>query len=129
MGIQWFNAKERVGQASFYNNNITLNTIASVPFESAYRVQVGIDENKQVVIEPLSKERVERGDLDEYNLLEIQFRKNYSRICSTALLNKIGGVLGIVFSKDAIRYETEWDDKSNLLVIHMTQEGRPHERH
>ena len=70
MSIKWFSTKEKIGSASFYATNITLNTIASVPFEYAYRVQVGIDDNGNIVIEPLSKERVIRGDLDEENIFK-----------------------------------------------------------
>ncbi len=34
MGIIWFGLKEREGVASFYDNNITLNTVASYPLKS-----------------------------------------------------------------------------------------------
>ena len=37
MAITWFGMKEREGIASFYSNNITLNTVASYPLLDAYR--------------------------------------------------------------------------------------------
>ena len=76
MPIQWFSTEEKVGTASFYSTNITLNTIASVPFEYAYRVQVGMDEDRNVVIRPLTKEKVQSGDLDEYTIQQISIKKH-----------------------------------------------------
>ena len=122
MGITWFSTKERLGQASFYDSNITLNIIASVPFDAAYRVQVGIDDDKNIIIEPISKDRVVRGDLDEYSLLTIQMKKSYSRINSTSLMKNIASSLGIELSKTPIKFDTKWDDDNNQLVI-LTGKG------
>jgi hypothetical protein len=122
MGITWFDSKEREGVASLYDNNITLNVEASVPFEYAYRVKVGVDEKKNIVIAPLSKERVLRGDLDEYSLLEIAYKKSYSRICSTSLMKRIAEESGLSLSKEAQRFPTSWDEEANLLTIHVAKE-------
>lgn len=115
--IEWWTSKEKRGQATLYSSNITLNKIASVPFEFAYRVQVGMDENKNIVIEPIVKERVERGDMDEYNLLEIKIKPSYSRICSTDLMSFISKAIGVSLGKDPVKYETEWEEENNHLVI------------
>jgi hypothetical protein len=123
MGITWFDSKEREGVASLYDNNITLNVEASVPFEYAYRVKVGVDEKKNIVIAPLSKERVLRGDLDEYSLLEIAYKRSYSRICSTSLMKRIAAETGLTLSKEAKRFATSWDEDDNLLTIHLDKEG------
>ena len=122
MGITWFSTKERLGQASFYDSNITLNIIASVPFDMAYRVQVGIDDDKNIIIEPISKDRVVRGDLDEYSLLTIQMKKSYSRINSTSLMKNIASSLDLELSKTPIKFDTKWDDDNNQLVI-LTGKG------
>ena len=122
MGITWFSAKEKVGSASFYASNITLNTVASVPFEYAYRVQVGMDDNGNIVIEPLSKERVLRGDLDEYAIQTIAVKKTYSRISSTSLMKRIAEALDIKLSDAPVKFETTWDDKANLLTV-LTGKG------
>ena len=117
MSIKWFSTKEKIGSASFYATNITLNTIASVPFEYAYRVQVGIDDNGNIVIEPLSKERIIRGDLDEYDLLTIAVKKTYSRISSTALMKRIQESLNINLKENSMKFDTKWVEKDNLLII------------
>lgn len=121
--IEWWTSREKRGQATLYNSNITLNKIASVPFEFAYRVQVGMDENKNIIIEPISKERVERGDMDEYNLLEIKIKSSYSRICSTGLMSFISKAIGVSLGKDPIRYETEWKEEDNHLIIFSGKEN------
>ena len=117
MGITWFTTKEKTGTASFYKTNITLNTVASVPFEYAYRVQVGLNEDGNIVIQPLSKERVIRGDLDEYAIQSIAIKKTYSRISSTSLMKSIGETLNVELSDNPIKFETSWDDKENILTI------------
>ena len=117
MGITWFTTKEKAGTASFYKTNITLNTVATVPFEYAYRVQVGLSEEGNIVIQPLSKERVIRGDLDEYAIQSIAIKKTYSRISSTSLMKNIAEALGIELSDNPVKYETSWDEKENILTI------------
>ena len=117
MNIKWFSSKEKIGSASFYNTNITLNTIASIPFEYAYRVQVGLDETNNVVIQPLPKDKVIRGDLDEYTIYQIAIKKTYSRISSTSLMKKIGEALEIELSNQPLKFETYWNEDENVLII------------
>ena len=57
--ITWFNVKAKNGVASLYNNNITLNTTAMYPFEDAHRVQVGLDDNGNIVYTIVSERIVE----------------------------------------------------------------------
>lgn len=122
MAIKWLTTKEKNGVASLYNTNITLNTVASVPFEFAYRCQVGITEEGNLVIEPLSKERVLRGDLDEYAVLKISVKPTYSRISSTSLMNKISEYIGRELTDKPLKFETVWDEKENILTILINKE-------
>lgn len=115
--IQWFNVKDRSGVASFYPNNITLNTTAMYPFDTAFKVQVGMDENKNVVIMPLSKETVESGVLDECCLLKIEMHKSFARISSSSLLKQIAEELGLELSKKPIQFATRWDSVENVLIV------------
>ena len=115
--IKWFNVKERNGVASLYSNNITLNTTAMYPLDFAYKVQVGIDEDKSILIKPLSKDVVESGVLDECCLLKLETHKSFARISSTLLMKQISEELGIILSKTPIQFETKWDSVENVLVI------------
>ena len=74
--IKWFNVKAKNGVATLYTNNITLNTTAMYPFDIAHKVQVGLSEEGNIVIQPLTKAVVEKGDLDESCLLKIERHKS-----------------------------------------------------
>lgn len=115
--IKWFNVKDRNGVASLYANNITLNTTAMYPMEAAYRVQVGMDEEGNVIVKPLTKNVVETGALDECCLLKIEFHKSFARISSASLLKQIGEELHLTLSKTPIQFETKWDSVENILII------------
>ena len=115
--IKWLNVKERSGVASLYQNNITLNTTAMYPLDFAYRVQVGIDDDKNIIVMPLSKDTVESGVLDECCLLKLEIHKSFARISSTSLLKQIGEELHLSLSKNPLQFETKWDSKENVLII------------
>ena len=115
--IKWFNVKAKNGVASLYSNNITLNTTAMYPFEDAHRVQVGLDDDNNIVIQPLSKAVVESGKLDESCLLKLERHKSFARISSTSLMKQIGEVLKITLSKSPVQFETSWDSEKNVLTI------------
>lgn len=115
--VKWFNVKAKTGVASLYSNNITLNTTAMYPLEDADKIQVGLDENNNIVIQPLSKSIVESGDLDESCLLKLERNKSFARISSTSLMKQIGEAIGETLSKTPIQYETSWDLDENVLTI------------
>ena len=120
--IKWLNVKDRSGVASLYQNNITLNTTAMYPLDFAYRVQVGIDDDKKIIIMPLSKDTVESGVLDECCLLKLEMHKSYARISSTQLLKQIAEEFHLSLSKKPLQFETSWDSKENILIIDTRKE-------
>ena len=115
--IKWFNVKAKNGVASLYHNNITLNTTAMYPFEIFDTVQVGLDEEGNIVIQPLSKAVVEKGELDESCLLKLEKHKSFARISSVSLMKQISEIIGVSLSKNAIQYGTSWDSERNILTI------------
>lgn len=121
--IKWFNVKERVGTISLYPNYIMLNTVAMYPFESAFRVLVGVDENQQIIIKPITKDTVESGALDEYSLIKIEMHKSFARISSVSLLKSISEELRLTLTKTPVQYETRWDEKENVLIA-ATRKGK-----
>ena len=121
--IKWFNVKAKNGVASLYSNNITLNTTAMYPFEDAYKVQVGLDDNGNIVIQPLIKSVVESGNLDESCLLKLERHKSFARISSTSLMKQIGEAIGISLSKTPVQFETSWDPEANVLTV-LVNEGK-----
>lgn len=121
--IKWLNVKAKSGVASLYNNSITLNTTAMYPFEIAHRVQVGLTDEGNIVIQPLTKLFIESGNLDESCLLKIERHKSFARISSVALMKQIGEALNLKLSTSPIRFETSWDSEENILTI-LVKEGQ-----
>lgn len=117
--IKWFNVKDRTGVASFYSNNITLNTAAMSPLDFAYKVQVGIDDDDNVIIKPLSRDVVESGALDECCLLNLEIHRSFARISSALLLKQISEAFHLTLSKTPLRFETKWDSVENILIINV----------
>ncbi len=117
--IKWFNVKDRTGVASFYSNNITLNTVAMSPLDFAYKVQVGIDDDDNVIIKPLSRDVVESGALDECCLLNLEIHRSFARISSALLLKQISEEFHLTLSKTPLRFETKWDSVENILIINV----------
>lgn len=115
--IKWINVKAKNGSASLYSNSITLNTTAMYPFEIAHKVQVGISDEGNVVIQPLTKAHIETGDLDESCLLKIERHKSFARISSVALMKQIGEALNLKLSSTPLRFDTSWDSVENILTI------------
>ena len=122
--ITWLSTKDEIGSASLYASNITLNTVAMNKFVTAYRVMVGIDDNNNIILAPLDKDRVLRGDLKEEQLQKISSKKTYSRISSSSLMRQIGNRLNIAFSSTPIKCETRWDDNNNVLILKIKEENK-----
>lgn len=122
--ITWLSTKDEIGSASLYASNITLNTVAMNKFVAAYRVMVGIDDNNNIILAPLNKDRVLRGDLKEEQLQKISSKKTYSRISSSSLMRQIGNRLNIAFSSTPIKCETRWDDNNNVLILKIKEENK-----
>ena len=117
--IKWFNVKERNGVASLYSSNITLNTTAMYPLDTAFKVQVGIRDDGNIIIQPVTKNVVESGVLDESCLLKLESHKSFARISSSLLMKQIAEELGLTLSKTPIRFETIWDSKENILIVNV----------
>lgn len=122
--ITWLSTKDEIGSASLYASNITLNTVAMNKFLTAYRVMVGIDDESNIILAPLDKDRVLRGDLKEEQLQKISSKKTYSRISSSSLMRQIGSRLNIAFSSTPIKCETRWDDNNNVLILKIKEENK-----
>ncbi len=123
MEITWFNLKLAEGQASLNENSITLNKTAMAPFEGAYRVKVGIDEKKNIIIKPLSKDFISHMDLNENDFLGVQITKSYARINSKELMHLVSSCLKLNLGKEALKYPTKYVENEDRLII-LTGKGK-----
>lgn len=116
--IEWINQKNRVGVVSLYQTNMTFNSIATESIVDAYKVQIGVDENDNLIVKPISKERFDRGDIDPFGLYEVAIKKSYSRISSTFLLSVIASKLHIDLSSSSpYKMYSLWDEENGYLII------------
>ena len=123
MDVTWFGEEDKCGQASFYKTNLTLNTVSTDPFRSAYRVRVGGDKSGNIVIMPLVKDQVERDYTGGKGIYVLAVKKSYSRISSTELMSQIAASLGIdTFGEKPLQFRTHFDKREGMLVIETGKE-------
>lgn len=123
MGILWFNEKPKDGVATITPAHITLNKAAATFFESAYNIMLGIDEdNKQIVIRPLSKEESVRRDIAQTKKYRISVRSSYARVTNKAFIEELQETFELKFDdQESIKYKALWDQKENLLKIDLKE--------
>ncbi|MBP5091191.1 MAG: hypothetical protein J6328_01350 [Bacilli bacterium] len=124
MEITWFDEKDKTGIASLYKTNMTLNCVASEPFQSAYRVRVGGDKNGNIIVMPLDKDQVERDFTGGKGIYKIAVKQSYSRLSSTQLMSQIGAMLGLTLSDKPVQFPTYFDKREGVLVITTGKENK-----
>lgn len=117
MVTTWFSIETSEGLATIYDTNITLNVVAMAQLGDAYGVKVGYDDNDSVVIMPLSKADVLRGDIDAKSIFLIKAHSSYMRISSSLLVKMIAEHSHLSFSKTPQRFKTEYDGDAKILRI------------
>ena len=115
MNIVWFKDGSKPGLATLYESNITLNKAATKNFEGFDYVQLGIDyQSKKIVIKPCKN--------GERNAFKISVAPSYSRITNKEFMKEIMKILDTSLT-NALKYNAEWDDKENVLVINLKEKG------
>ncbi len=120
MEIQWF-SKNINGVVSIYETNITLNTVASIHFEGAYKTIVGFNRNDStLIIKKLSKEEVISGAYNNFDLHDVSIKPSYGRINGKELVKNISKHFPLDFtSKTLYKFECSWDDTTKSLTIYL----------
>ena len=123
MNISWFNKGSVDGIASIYNTNITINKTGSIPFEHAYAAQIGISiDDMCLAIKPLSKDRVDRGDLDKDLVFKLSCGATYTRISSSEFVKEVERTFNLKFTNKPRKFVTRWDANNSLLLIDLSKE-------
>lgn len=118
MEIEWLSKKKSDGMVSIYRNNLTFNMVSSAYLNDAFRLRIGV-EGEHIVIEPLDKERVFRGDIDENTIYELKRKRSYSRLADTNLVNAIAEHFNLDLSIEPLKRKTHWDEARKVLVIEL----------
>lgn len=122
--IKWINDKEKEGIVTCYSTNMTFNSVASIFLLNAYKVLVGVDENSNIIVKPISKDRFDMGDLESSGLFDIASKKSYSRISSTSLMSSISEMIGIKFSNVPLKFKSIYDKDNEYLIIKVGKEKK-----
>lgn len=129
--FKWKSKEQGTQFVSIYETNITLNKPASIHFNHAYSVMLGVgNDGKKLGIKPLSKEEYQRGDIGEEMLYKISLRSSYARISNKSFVTHLAEQLGLDFETHTMyKFNAEWDDAEKVLVVdlHSLEEER-HDR-
>lgn len=123
MNISWFNKDEKLGVATIYATNITMNKVISDIIEDSYGVLLGIDkEEKKIILKPISINKYNEGTIDKNMFFKLSGGKTYSRVSSTDFINEISSLFSMNFSSSAKKYTCVWDKDEKVVIINLTEE-------
>lgn len=122
MSITWFNDKAKDIVATITSKSITINKVGSQFFETANQVMLGYDlENKLLLIKPLSKKDVLRGDVPEHTRYNISMNVSYARISNKVFLEVVDDLFSLNLSDKGIKYKANWRMNRNVFEISLKE--------
>ena len=123
MSFTWASKKPNEGIATLYESNITLNKSASVHFDHAYNVLLGIDhQNKRVAVKPISKQEYERGAIPEEKRHKITVRPSYARVCNKKFMKEVADLAQLELNdNNAYKFKAMWSNQDHALIIDLNQ--------
>lgn len=122
MDIKWYGRNEDDYIVSINKNNITLNKACSETVSDYAYCRLGFStENKQLIIQPISYDRIANKELDS-EVFDLYFTRSYSRIACTKFLTVASENLGVEFTSEQKKYGVIWNDKLQVLVVDIERE-------
>lgn len=116
--FEWFDGNLYQLNATFYENNITLNTLALEYFKQADYCVLGLSvkENK-VAIKASSLEDVELKRVKAEQLNKISKGKSYIRISNKAFIEQIHRLSGVPIIGN--KFKAQYDEVERVLIIDL----------
>ena len=123
MDIMWF-SKDLQGIVSIYETNITLNTVASSYFKTAFTTLIGYDKSKNILlIKALNKEDATLGKYTENDLHAVSLKPSYGRINGKRLVSNIMKFYPLDFAKKNLyKFPCDWDASQKFLKVYLDKE-------
>lgn len=122
MSIEWFNEEPKEIIVTLTPVNITINKSGSQFFETANQVMLGYDkENQRMIIKPLSKDDVLRGDIPEHARYNISINSSYGRITNKAFLTRLIQLFNLDLKEKGTKFKAVWSQKSMLLEVTLKE--------
>jgi len=120
----WASKKPLDELATLYEANITLNKSATVYFEHAYVVLLGLDRDKKfIAVKPITKEEISMGFIPKEQQHNITVKSSYSRICNKLFLKEVAELMGLKYEEhhQSYKFKVSWDKVEKVLVIDLNK--------
>ncbi|WP_264229309.1 hypothetical protein [Acholeplasma laidlawii] len=122
MSVTWFNGEPKEIVVTITPINLTVNKSGVQFFEFANQVMLGYDKDKDVIlIRPLSKDDVLRGDIPEHTRYNISVNASYGRIANKAFISRISTVFELDFEEKGTKFKAVWNKNSNILEVRLKE--------
>jgi len=122
VSVTWFNGEPKEIVVTITATNLTINKPGAQFFETANKVMLGYDEdNKTVIIRPLSKGDVLRGDIPEHKRYNISVNATYGRITNKAFINRLSSVFNLEFDEKGTKYKAYWNKSASVLEVRLKE--------
>lgn len=118
MSLIWFNDNLKDIYVTLTPNHLTINKFGASFFETANKVLLGFDIDREVVIiKPLTKDDVIRGDIPESSLFNVSMNVSYARITNKSFLGVVNETFSLKLPKEGYKYKAEWNSKHKSLEV------------
>lgn len=122
MSVTWFNGEPKEIVVTITPINLTVNKSGVQFFEFANQVMLGYDKDKDVIlIRPLSKDDVLRGDIPEHARYNISVNASYGRIANKAFISRISTIFELDFEEKGTKFKAVWNKNSNILEVRLKE--------
>lgn len=122
MSVTWFNGEPKEIVVTITPINLTVNKSGVQFFEFANQVMLGYDKDKYVILlRPLSKDDVLRGDIPEHTRYNISVNASYGRIANKAFISRISTVFELDFEEKGTKFKAVWNKNSNILEVRLKE--------
>ena len=120
MSFTWFHEKPKEVIVTLASGNITLNKQASLYFEHAYAVMLGVNtETNTIAFKPLNKNVATSNAIPEDQKYKITLKSSYARITNKAFMEEIMALSGLDFQYGPMKFPASWNDKEQVLIVDL----------
>lgn len=118
MAVQWIK-EDNTGSATITNNYVLTNKMFVEKFESCFSSIIGIDENKNILIKPITLDEYESPALKDVTKAKVSVQRSFIRFGNTKLVEQLKNQLNLDIPKEGIKAVTLWDEAEKSLVIRI----------
>ncbi len=119
--LRWIKGTTYTSMVTLTDSNITLNNVAASYFSDYRWCIIGIDDQeKMLVIKPVSKNDIDLHLYPMEDLHKISLGNGYARITNKSLMNQIREACGLPLSN--LKLVATWQQSGEMLCIQLNQD-------